>query len=293
MSLGWSFFVFALVLVNVAGCAWLILWTSRIDAGQGETTGHTWDGDLVEGNNPMPRWWLGLFWITIVYGIVYFIAYPSFGSFSLLGWSQVQQYEEEVARAEQVYGELFAAFGATDIETLSRDPAALSAGRNLFVNNCAACHGSDARGARGYPSLADDEWLWGGEPAQIHMTIASGRTGVMPAFGAVLDDDQRELLTDYVMHMAGREVERERAKDGGQLFATYCTACHGPSGEGSNLLGGPRLSNEIWLHGSGRSTIYDVITNGRMGSMPAQEPALGADRVRVLAAYVYSLSDGD
>ena len=293
MSTGWSIFIFVLVALNVIGAGWLIRWSSRMSTGEQATTGHVWDGDIVEGNNPLPRWWLGLFWITIAFGLVYLAAYPSFGDFSLLGWNQTKQYEEEIAAAEAVYGELFAKFAATPIEALSRDPAALSAGRNLFANNCAACHGSDARGARGYPNLTDDEWLWGGTPAQIETTIEHGRIGVMPAFGAPLSDDQRNLLADYVQHLAGREIDSERVTQGQQLFTTYCAACHGPTGDGNPVLGAPRLSNEIWLHGAGRSVIYDVITNGRMGQMPAQEPVLGDDRVHVLAAYVYSLSHGD
>jgi cytochrome c oxidase cbb3-type subunit III len=291
MSLGWSIFVLVLTALTVGGCAWLIMWSSRMEIGDGETTGHTWDGDLVEGNNPLPRWWLGLFWLTIVFGIVYFAAYPSFGRWSLLGWNQVDQYEREITAAEATYGELFAAFAATPIEELSRDPAALNAGRNLFANNCAACHGSDARGARGYPNLTDEEWNWGGDPAQIRTSIQHGRTGIMPAFGATIDDATRDLLTDYVLHLAGRSVALERVEAGAKSFTTYCSACHGPAGDGNPLLGAPKLANEIWLHGSGRSVIYDVITSGRMGQMPAQAPVLGEDRIHVLAAYVYDLSN--
>lgn len=289
MSLGWTLFVVALVALQVVGAGWLILWSSR-QGSEGATTGHTWDGDLVEGNNPLPRWWLGLFWLTIAFGLGYVIVYPSFGSFSGFGWSQVGQYEDEVAAAEAAYGPLFATFAATPIEELSRDPAALRAGRNLFSNNCATCHGSDARGARGYPNLTDEEWMYGGEPTQILSTIKGGRTGVMPGFGAGIPDEQRELLADYVLHLAGRPLDEARVAQGQALFATNCSACHGVSGEGNQLLGAPRLANEIWLHGSGRSVVLDVITNGRISMMPGQETLLGADRVHVLAAYVYSLS---
>jgi cytochrome c oxidase cbb3-type subunit 3 len=293
MTLGWSVFIAALVVVNVGGCAWLILWSSKMQAGEGETTGHVWDGDLTEGNNPLPRWWLGLFWITIVFGIGYAIAFPSLGSFSLLGWSQAGQYEREIARAEQTYGRIFAAFAETPVEQLAHDPAALAAGRNLFVNNCAQCHGSDARGARGFPNLTDDEWLWGGSPDAIETTIARGRTGVMPPFGAALDEPTRELLADYVLHLAGRDVDESRVAEAQPKFAAYCSACHGPTGQGNNVLGAPALANEVWLHGSSRSVIYDVITNGRTNTMPTQEPWLGEDRVHVLAAYVRSLSSED
>jgi cytochrome c oxidase cbb3-type subunit 3 len=289
MSFGWTLFVVALVAVQVVGAGWLILWSSR-QGTDSATTGHVWDGDVVEGNNPLPRWWLGLFWLTIVFTIVYVVVYPSFGTFSWLGWSQVSQYEQEVERAEQAYAPLFASFAAKPLEELAGDPAALRAGRNLFVNNCSACHGSDARGARGYPNLTDEEWNYGGDPTQILATIKGGRTGVMPAFGAGIPVAQREILADYVTHLAGRNVDAARVEQGKALFTTNCAACHGLTGEGNPLLGAPKLTNEIWLHGSGRNVILDVITNGRMSQMPAQEPILGADRVHVLAAYVHSLS---
>jgi cytochrome c oxidase cbb3-type subunit 3 len=293
MTLGWTIFVLTLTTLNVIGCILLIRWSSRMNTGSGETTGHVWDDDLVEGNNPLPRWWLGLFWLTIGWGVLFFIAYPSFGSFSLLGWNQIEQYEREVAAAEEVYGAVFAEFAATPLESLSRDPAALSAGRNLFANNCATCHGSDARGARGYPNLTDGEWLWGAAPEQIETTIRNGRTGVMPGFGASLDEPVREALVERVLQLAGREVDAERAAAGAQHFAVYCAACHGAEGQGNPLLGAPQLNNEIWLHGGGRGVILDVISNGRMGVMPPQEPLLGPDRVHVLAAYVMAMARED
>jgi cytochrome c oxidase cbb3-type subunit 3 len=290
MTTGWSLFIVGLVVVNVVGCAWLILWSSRMGAGEGETTGHVWDGDVAEGNNPLPRWWLGLFWLTIAWGIVLLVAYPSVGEFSLLGWTQTKQYDEEIARSEEQYGKIFAAFAAKPLTELEHDPAALSAGRNLFVNNCAPCHGSDARGARGFPNLTDSEWNWGGSPEQIETTIRNGRTGVMPPFGAALSDPVRHALVAYVETLAGRKEDATLAEAGKQSFAMFCVACHGPTGDGNPLLGAPRLTNEIWLHGSSDSVLYDVITNGRTSTMPAQEPLLGADRVHVLAAYVLSLS---
>lgn len=291
MSFGWSLFVITLVVVNVAAACWLMWWSANMSAPEGETTGHVWDGDVVEGNNPLPRWWLRLFWLTVVWGCLFFVMYPSFGDFSVLGWSQVGQYDEEIADAEAVYGEIFAEFAATPIAELASNAAAMSAGRNLFVNNCAACHGSDARGARGFPNLVDAEWQWGGEPEQIRTSIINGRTGIMPPFAASLDEETLELVTDYVLSLAGREVDPERVAAGAQTFQTYCFACHGLSGEGNALIGGTALNNEIWRYGSGRSVILDVISNGRTGEMPAQEPLLGADRVHVLAAYVLSLAE--
>jgi cytochrome c oxidase cbb3-type subunit 3 len=290
MTTGWTIFVLTLTVVQVIAVAWLIRWSSQMKVPEGETTGHVWDGDVVEGNNPLPRWWLGLFWITIVFGVVFSVLYPSFGDFSLLGWSQQQQYEDEVAAAEEVYGEIFAAFAATPLTELANDPAALSAGRNLFVNNCATCHGSDARGARGFPNLTDAEWQWGGEPEQIRATITGGRRGVMPPLGAALGDNL-DAVVDYVQYLAGRDIPADRVTAGQTAYQTSCFACHGPTGEGNSLLGAPDLTNEIWLYGGGPTAIRESIVNGRGGEMPAQEPILGADRVHVLAAYVMSLSE--
>jgi cytochrome c oxidase cbb3-type subunit 3 len=253
-----------------------------------------WDGDLEEGNSPLPRWWLGLFWLTIAFSGVYLVLYPGLGSFAgLLGWSQVSQYDEEVAAAEEVYGEIFAALAATPVAELAGRPDALSAGRSLFATHCATCHGSDARGARGYPNLTDEEWLWGGDPDSIVASIRGGRTGVMPGFAATLEEDTLDLMVDYVEHLAGRQIDRERVGQAMPQFNVYCAACHGMSGRGNALLGAPSLVNEIWLHGGGRSVIRDVIANGRTNAMPAQEPLLGTDRVHVLAAYVYGLRGGD
>jgi len=290
MTLGWSIFVLVVAVANLIGIGWLMLWSSRMNTGEGKTTGHVWDGDVVEGNNPLPRWWLRLFWITIVFSIVFSVAYPSIGDFSLLGWSQQSQYDEEIAEAERVYGQIFAAFAEQPLTELMRDPDALSAGRNLFVNNCATCHGSDGRGARGFPNLTDAEWQWGSAPEQIVATITNGRTGIMPPLGQVLDTDTTELLVDYVQSLAGRDIPADRVAAGQTPYLTYCAACHGPAGEGSPVLGGLPLTNEIWRYGGGPSAIRETIQNGRTGQMPAQAPLLGNDRVHVLAAYVLSLS---
>lgn len=292
MTIGWSIFVLVLTVANVAAAGWLMIWSSRMTTGEGATTGHVWDEDIIEGNNPLPRWWLGLFWITIAFSVVFCVLYPSFGDFSLLGWSQQQQYEEEMAAAEDVYGEIFAAFAATPLTELANDPAALSAGRNLFVNNCATCHGSDARGARAFPNLTDSEWQWGGDPETIRTTITNGRTGVMPPLGAALGDNVN-VVVDYVQSLAGRDIAPARVAAGQEVYQTLCFACHGATGEGNPLLGAPDLTNEIWLYGGGPGAIRESIVNGRSGQMPAQGPLLGADRVHVLAAYVLSLSEGE
>lgn len=292
MTTGWTIFVLVLVVVQLIAVAWLMLWSSRMSVPEGETTGHLWDGDVVEGNNPLPRWWLQLFWITIVFSIVFCILYPSVGDFSLLGWNQQQQYEEEVAAAEEIYGEIFAAFAVTPLTELATDPDALSAGRNLFVNNCATCHGTDGRGALGFPNLTDDEWIWGGDPEQIRTSLVNGRIAVMPPLGAALGDNV-DSVVDYVQYLAGRDIDPASFAAGQAQYQTLCIACHGPTGEGNPLLGAPDLTNEIWLYGGGATAIRESIVDGRSGQMPAQEPLLGADRIHVLAAYVLSLAEAE
>jgi cytochrome c oxidase cbb3-type subunit 3 len=294
MSNFWGWFISIITVINILGCLWLIRWTSKKAPGEQDTTGHVWDGDLKEFNNPLPRWWLWTFYLTIVFAIVYLIIFPGMGKFGgTSGWTQVGQYDKEVAAAESRYGALFARMAATDIETLSRDPDALKAGRNLFVNNCAMCHGSDGRGARSFPNLTDSEWMYGGDPASIELTIMMGRTGAMPAWGPALGEAGVNEVTEYVLGLNGLDHDAALASAGADKFAMFCAACHGAQAKGNQALGAPDLTNNIWLHSGSREGIAQTITNGVTNRMPAQGEILGKDRVHVLAAYVYSLSRGD
>jgi len=295
MSTAISIFIIVLVLINVIGCVWMLLWTGkkRPDDPSADSTTHTWDGDLQEYNNPLPRWWLNSFYLTVVFSVVYLILYPGFGSFpGILGWTQVGQYEEETATAEARYGEVFGAFANVPYEQMAKDSAAVELGANQFANNCATCHGSDARGAKGFPNLTDGEWLYGGDPQAIEFSIAYGRNGVMPALGAALGEKGVNDVIGYLRSLTGRNIDSSRAESGKEKFAMLCASCHGADAKGNQALGAPNLVDDIWLHGAGDPDMRDVINNGRVNQMPAHKDLLSEDRIRVLVAYVLSLNEG-
>jgi cytochrome c oxidase cbb3-type subunit 3 len=294
MSRGWSLFVIALVLINVAGALWLLWWTARQRGAKpeaGGTTGHTWDGDLTEYNNPLPRWWLWLFYITVIFAAVYLYLYPGFGNNAgILGWTQQRQYDEQVAAADRLFAQQMSRFEALDLATLSRTPEAMATARNLFANNCSTCHGSDARGAAGFPNLTDNDWLYGGDLATIEKTIANGRQGVMPPWGQALGKEGVEQVIAYVLHKSGAAAPQDLAEAGEEKFKLYCVACHGPDGHGNQQLGAPNLTDRIWLFGGSAQVLRKTITDGRNSQMPAHLEKLGPLKVRLLAAYIYSLS---
>ena len=295
MSSFWSGWIIIITLVNILGCVWLIWFASKPKAGEaakGDVTGHTWDDDLEEFNNPLPRWWLWLFYITIVFGFIYIAICPGFGSYAgTTGWTQTNQYEAEMKQAKEQYGPIFNKFASTDIAALTKDTKAMDSGRRLFLNYCSTCHGSDARGAVGFPNLADNDWLYGGTPNAIKSTILDGRMGVMPAFGAALGDKGVEQVANYVMSLSGRQTDAAKAEAGKALFETNCAACHMPDGTGNQMIGAPDLTDKTWLYGSPKSVIMKTIRDGRTGQMPAHRDFLGEDKVHVLAAYIYGLSN--
>jgi cytochrome c oxidase cbb3-type subunit 3 len=258
----------------------------------GDVTGHKWDENLEEYNNPLPRWWLWLFYITLVFGIGYLVLYPGLGKIpGVLGWTQQGQYEKEMAAAEETYGPLFAKYASTPIPDLSRDPAAVKIGQRLFVNYCASCHGSDAGGGPGFPNLSDNDWLYGGSADAIKASILDGRSGAMPAWEAVLQDKGVDEVAAYVQQLSGRDVDAAKAAAGQKHFATYCAACHGADGTGNQALGAPNLTDDVWLYGGSPGAIRYSIANGRNGRMPAHRDFLGEDKSHLLAAYIYSLSN--
>lgn len=296
MSAFWSWFVIILTVGSIIGCVWLLQAQSRMPAGQSteETTGHVWDRDLTEYNKPMPRWWLILFWLTAIFGAAYLLLYPGLGTFrGTAGWSQVAQYESEKAEAEARFGDVYRAFASVPLAELSANPDAVRLGRNLFLNNCATCHGSDARGARGFPNLTDAAWLYGGTPEVVEATITNGRMGVMPALGAAVGEQGVAELTAFVWSLSHPGTGDAAAiAAGAQKFQTFCSACHGPEAKGNQAVGAPDLTDGDWLHVTAPEDIADVILKGRVNQMPAQLDTLGPDRIRTLVAYVLSLGAG-
>jgi cytochrome c oxidase cbb3-type subunit III len=291
-----SVFVIAFTAINVLACLWLMWWTARARPtpeaqASGGKTGHVWDGDLEEYNNPMPRWWLGLFVITVLFGAGYLIVFPGLGNFAGSNrWSSVGAYEAQMKVQRARFEARVASLQGLTLQQLAADPGAMATARNLFGANCSNCHGSDARGTRGFPNLTDPDWLWGGEERAVYDSIAQGREGVMPALGAALGDTGVNEVASYVISLGGQKAPDDWVAAGKDRFAVMCAACHGGDAKGNPLLGAPNLTDGAWLHGGDFDSVRATITNGRNSQMPAHAATLGESKVRLLAAYVLSLS---
>lgn len=299
----WSNYVLIIVAINIVGITWLLWFTSKKrhsndTQSSTETTGHVWDGDLTEYNKPLPRWWIILFYITIVFAIAYLIYYPSTDKLQGMGnWSSASQHDADKAKADEKLQALYARFEGQGIDVIAKDSAALNTGKQIFANNCATCHGSDAAGAKGFPNLSDNIWKFDGTPDGIVTTIkggvnvANGRTSVMPALASVLGSEQAVTETAvYVQSLSGMKVDDSLASAGGKLYAGVCAACHGADGKGMQALGAPNLTDKDWMYGSTLEDIKYSINNGRAGQMPAHLPLIGETEINLVAAYVYSLS---
>lgn len=291
MSSPAAWFVIIGTVVNILACLWLIWWTAkRRSPTEADTTGHEWDG-IREYNNPMPRWWLGLFIITIIFGFIYLALYPGLGNFAGTSrWTSDNELAAAQARTQAVFEERYGAIARQDVVSIAKNAEAMAAARNLFANNCMTCHGADARGTKGFPNLTDNDWVWGGSPEAIYQTIANGRKGVMPGWSAILGEQGANEVSAYVLGLSGRKVPTEWVEPGKQRFMTVCIACHGVDATGNQALGAPNLTDKIWVYGSSMETIRDIAINGRSNEMPAHLPLLGETKVKLLAGYVYSLS---
>ena len=289
----WSAYIAIITILSLLGCA-ALLWklsTKRLAPGQkAGVMGHLWDENLEEYNNPLPQWWMWLFWITLIFAVAYLMLYPGLGGFpGLLKWSSSGQFEGEQARAKERYEPVYAKFAAMDIPAVAADPQAREIGQRLFLNYCSQCHASDARGGQGFPNLADNDWLYGGTPEAILVSITQGRSGMMPPWPQLGEDGVRNV-TNYVLSMSGRTHDGLRAAQGKDLFATNCAACHGADAKGNPALGAPNLTDEMWLYGGSDLSIMESISKGRNGKMPAWGEFLGPAKAHLLAAYVYGLS---
>lgn len=286
----WDVYVVLLSLVSIAACA-ALLWSQSAKAPGAQTTGHVWDEDLAEYNNPLPGWWRWLFYLTIAFSVVYLVLYPGLGSWKgTLGWSQVGQLEQENAQAERQYGPLYQKFAATELEALAKSPEALAVGQKLFLNGCAQCHASDGGGSRGFPNLTDRDWLYGGEAKTIKASIAEGRNGIMPPFAEALGAEGVRNAAQYVRSLSGLTTDPLRVAFGRELYMKNCIACHGSDGKGNQALGAPNLTDRTWLHGSDEPQVMETIAKGRNSVMPAHKNLLTEAKIHLLAAYVLSLS---
>jgi len=292
VSNGWALFVAAVTVISLIAClALLIIASRRRVMADDNTTGHVWDVDLKEMNNPLPRWWMWLFVGTIVFAAVYLAFYPGLGTNpGSLGWTSVGQYQAEQDKARAAMAPVYAKYTSLPAEELAKDPLAMGIGERLFLNNCAQCHGSNGRGSKGFPNLTDSDWLYGGTHDIIKATITGGRNGVMPPMAAALGTaaDVRNVA-NYVLSLSDSPHDNIAAQLGKAKFGV-CAACHGPEGKGNQALGAPNLTDKIWLHGFGEAAIVQTITNGRNNMMPAQASRLTPEQIHVLGAYVWNLS---
>jgi cytochrome c oxidase cbb3-type subunit 3 len=290
----WSNYVGIVSLGSILFCALLLWLTARVwtPAGTDNTTGHVWDEDLREANNPMPRWWMGLFVLTIVFGLAYLVAYPGLGSYQgQLAWSTDGEYAKDLAKANRELDPVYANYAAMPLERVAAEAGAMAIGERLFLNNCAQCHGSDARGSKGFPNLTDGDWLYGGAPEKIKETITLGRTGVMPPMAAAVGTPEDvKNLANYVLSLSDSPHDSVRAGLGKSKFSA-CAACHGIGGVGNQALGAPNLADKIWLHGYGQEAIISIINTGKINQMPAQQGRLTEAQIHVLASYVWGLSN--
>ncbi|MFT6287169.1 MAG: cytochrome c oxidase cbb3-type subunit 3 [Alcanivorax sp.] len=290
MTSFWSAWVIILTSITVIGISWILIANKQADQRTSEkTTGHVYDG-IEEYDNPLPTWWFYMFVITIVWGIAYLIVYPGMGNYpGLIGWTQIDQHDRSVAVADEKYRAMRDRYLALPVEEIAGDPAVRKMGARMFSNNCAQCHGSDAKGSYGFPNLADNDWIYGGEAETIKQTLIGGRQAAMPAWGSIIGDQGVSETTAYMLSLNGRQADPELVAAGESKYATYCAACHGADAGGNTAMGAPNLSNGIWLYGGTEAQIAHSIRAGRNGVMPAFEATLSEDKTHILTAYVYGL----
>ncbi len=287
----WNLYVIVIVLGSILACAVLLIVQGKATFTPGKTMGHVWDETLEEYNNPMPKWWSWMFVITVVFALVYLALYPGLGNFKgMLGWTSGGQHKSEVEKMDATVKPLFDKYSAMDLKAVAADKQAMEMGKRLYLTYCMQCHGADARGAKGFPNLADNDWLYGGAPEQIKETIANGRMGMMPAH-AHLGADSIKDVANFVRSLSGLPNDSVRTAKGKETFTSAgCVGCHGPEAQGMQAIGAPNLTDKVWLYGSSEAAIVETVTKGRQNQMPAWKDFLGDAKVHLLSAYVLSLS---
>ncbi len=292
----WSIFIAAITLIGIVWCTWLLASQRKVTVeqkadGSVADTGHVWDVDLRELNNPLPRWWAWMFLFSCVFGLVYLLLYPGLGSYpGLLGYTSETAHTTSVVKANEELKPIYEKYVGLDVQQVATDPKAREMGQRLYLNYCAQCHGSDAGGSKGFPNLTDNDWLYGGSPEMIKTAILQGRSGVMPAFAHLSKADVADL-TSHVRSLSGLSVDQIKAERGSALFSTSCAACHAVDGKGNTAMGAPNLTDKIWLYGSTDAAVTESIEKGRNGQMPAHDAILTPEKVQLISAYVWSLTN--
>jgi cytochrome c oxidase cbb3-type subunit III len=291
----WNMYVIVLVLVSIVICGVFLWMQGSVKYTPGETTGHVWDETLAEYSNPLPNWWRWMFYITVVFSLVYLAFYPGLGNMAgSFGWTARGQYEDEMKKADQQYAPIFNKFLKQDIMAVAANSEAKEMGQRMFLTYCAQCHGSDAKGAKSFPNLADSDWLWGGTPEKIKATIKDGHDAVMTPKGTKPDMDAEQVkdVVHYVRSLSGLSSDSIRAQRGKELYPQACAACHGPDAKGNVDAGYPNLTDKVWLYSSQEADMIETVTKGRVNRMPAFGDFLGDAKVHLLTAYVWGLGGG-
>jgi cytochrome c oxidase cbb3-type subunit 3 len=292
----WSNYIALVSLVGIVWCIWLLASQRKAKVihtadGAVADTGHVWDGDLRELNNPLPRWWAWMFLLSCIFALVYLVLFPGLGSFpGVVGYTTDSALMSSMTEANDELKPVYAKYVQMDIEQVAADPKAREMGQRLFLNSCAQCHGSDAGGSKGFPNLTDGDWLYGGSPENIKTTLINGRNGVMPAYGH-LETAQIVDLANYVRSLSGLPADDAKVARGAELFKSNCVACHGADGKGNIALGAPNLTDKTWLYGGSEASIVETLTKGRMAMMPSQDKVLSPEKIHLLTAYVWGLSN--
>ena len=292
----WGYYIAGIVLLGIIWCLWLIFSQRKWLGARTVTvqdTGHVWDGDLRELNNPVPRWWTVMYVVMCLFGLGYLVLYPGLGTFTgSLGYTSAQEVRQDQTQQDALVKPLYDKFAKLDIPAIAVELEARVVGQRLFLNNCAQCHGSDAKGSTSFPNLVEGDSLYGRTPEALQASITNGRNGVMPALQAVVDARTAGDIAHYVRSLSDLAYDQIRVIRGKREYLNNCVACHGVDGEGNKTLGAPNLTDDVWLYGSSEATIVQSILNGRNNRMPAQEHVLTADQIRLLTAWVWGLSGG-
>lgn len=292
MSNFWNIYIIVLVIFSILLYSLLIYFTKSINLNQ-DHEHHSYDG-IKELNEPLPKWWLWLFGLSIAFSCIYLIMYPGLGKIKgILNWTSQKECDESIKIEDKKYENIYINYEKEKIDVLYKNPKAIKIGRSLFINNCSVCHGIDAKGGHGFPNLTNNNWLYGGTPEEIKASITNGRNGRMPPMGKILSQTDINDTATYVLSLSTNINDKPvvNINNGKEKFEKICSACHGLTAKGNKFLGAPDLTNPQWIYGGLLENIKTTITNGRSGTMPAHKDVLSKSQIHLLTAYIYSLNN--